>query len=102
MADESTGGSLDDALQDLDEVEIEEDITVDEVRESDGTLVANVIDDLVVTSAPEGSLIDETIDVVDLKGHLILEDEIITVYDADAHVVSREETIAIPLEEPAP
>jgi len=85
---------------DLDEVEIEEDITVDEVRENDGSLVATVIDDLVVTSAPEGSLVDETIDVVDLDGHLVLEDETVTLYDADANVISREETIAIPLEEP--
>jgi len=85
---------------DLDEVEIEEDISVDEVRENDGSLVATVIDDLVVTSAPEGSLVDETIDVVDLDGHLVLEDETVTLYDADANVISREETIAIPLEEP--
>ena len=85
---------------DFDEVEIEEDITVDEVRENDGSLVATVIDDLVVTSAPEGSLVDETIDVVDLDGRLVLEDETVTLYDADANVISREETIAIPLEEP--
>lgn len=95
-------GNLDAISDDLDQIEIDEDITVDEVRESDGTLVATVIDDLVVTSAPEGSLVDETIDIVDLEGHLILEDEIITVYDADARVISREETIAIPLEEPTP
>ena len=86
---------------DLGEVEIDEDITVDEVRENDGSLVATVIDDLVVTSAPEGSLVDETIDVVDLEGHLVLEDETVTLYDADANVISREETIAIPLEEPS-
>jgi hypothetical protein len=86
----------------LDQIEVEEDITIDEVRENDGTLVANVIDDLVVISAPEGSVVDETIDVVDLEGHLVVEEEIVTVYDADANVVSRDETISIPLEELAP
>jgi len=92
----------DDVVSELDQIEVDEDITIDEVRENDGTLVANVIDDLVVIAAPEGSVVDETIDVVDLEGHLILEEEIVTVYDADANVVSRDDTIAIPLEEPAP
>jgi hypothetical protein len=86
----------------LDQIEVEEDITIDEVRENDGTLVANVIDDLVVIAAPEGSVVDETIDVVDLEGHLVVEEEIVTVYDADANVVSRDETISIPLENLAP
>jgi hypothetical protein len=86
----------------LDQIEVEEDITIDEVRENDGTLVANVIDDLVVIAAPDGSVVDETIDVVDLEGHLVVEEEIVTVYDADANVVSRDETISIPLENLAP
>ena len=86
----------------LGQIEVEEDITIDEVRENDGTLVANVIDDLVVIAAPDGSVVDETIDVVDLEGHLVVEEEIVTVYDADANVVSRDETISIPLEELAP
>ena len=91
-----------DLVSELDQIEVEEDITIDEVRENDGTLVANVIDDLVVIAAPEGSVVDETIDVIDLEGHLIVEEEIVTVYDADANVVSRDETISIPLEELAP
>jgi hypothetical protein len=86
----------------LDQIEVEEDITIDEVRENDGTLVANVIDDLVVIAAPDGSVVDETIDIVDLEGHLVVEEEIVTVYDADANVVSRDETISIPLENLAP
>ena len=92
----------DDLVSELDQIEVEEDITIDEVRENDGTLVANVIDDLVVIAAPDGSVVDETIDVVDLEGHLVVEEEIVTVYDADANVVSRDETISIPLEELAP
>jgi hypothetical protein len=92
----------DEVGSEFDQIEVEEDITIDEVRENDGTLVANVIDDLVVIAAPEGSVVEETIDVVDLEGHLIVEEEIVTVYDADANVVSRDETIAIPIEELAP
>ena len=98
----SANETHDDLVSELDQIEVEEDITIDEVRENDGTLVANVIDDLVVIAAPEGSVVDETIDVVDLDGRIVVEEEILTVYDADANVVSRDETISIPLEEPAP
>ena len=98
-ANDDSGATI---ASELDQIEVEEDITIDEVRENDGTLVANVIDDLVVIAAPEGSVVDETIDVVDLEGHLVVEEEIVTVYDADANVVSRDETISIPLENLAP
>jgi len=98
----SANEAHDDLVDQLDQIEIEEDITIDEVRENDGTLVANVIDDLVVIAAPEGSVVDETIDVVDLDGRIVVEEEIVTVYDADANVVSHDETISIPLEELAP
>jgi len=98
----SANEAHDDLVDELDQIEIEEDITIDEVRENDGTLVANVIDDLVVIAAPEGSVVDETIDVVDLDGRIVVEEEIVTVYDADANVVSHDETISIPLEELAP
>jgi len=101
-ANEANDDLVSTIASELDQIEVEEDITIDEVRENDGTLVANVIDDLVVISAPEGSVVDETIDVVDLEGHLVVEEEIVTVYDADANVVSRDETISIPLEELAP
>lgn len=81
-----------------DDIEIGEDIQVEIVLDEDDNVLGTVIDDVVVASAPEGSLIDETIDVRDAEGNLIVEDEIVTVYDEDAHVVAKSETITLPIE----
>lgn len=81
-----------------DDIEIGEDIQVEIVLDEDDNVVGTVTDDIVVASAPEGSLIDETIDVRDADGNLIVEDEIVTVYDEDAHVVAKSETITLPIE----
>ena len=81
-----------------DDIEIGEDIQVEIVLDEDDNVVGTVTDDIVVASAPEGSLIDETIDVRDAEGNLIVEDEIVTVYDEDAHVVAKSETITLPIE----
>ena len=81
-----------------DDIEIGEDIQVEIVLDEDDNVVGTVTDDIVVASAPEGSLVDETIDVRDADGNLIVEDEIVTVYDEDAHVVAKSETITLPIE----
>ncbi len=81
-----------------DDIEIGEDIQVEIVLDENDNVLGTVTDDIVVASAPEGSLIDETIDVRDADGNLIVEDEIITVYDEDAHVVARSETVTLPIE----
>lgn len=81
-----------------DDIEIGEDIQVEVVLDEDGNVLGTVIDDVVVASAPEGSLVDETIDVFDAEGNLVVEDEIVTVYDEDAHVVATSETITLPIE----
>ena len=81
-----------------DDIEIGEDIQVEIVLDEDDNVLGTVTDDIVVASAPEGSLIDETIDVRDADGNLIVEDEIVTVYDEDAHVVAKSETITLPIE----
>ena len=81
-----------------DDIEIGEDIQVEIVLDQDDNVLGTVTDDVVVASAPEGSLIDETIDVRDAEGNLIVEDEIVTVYDEDAHVVAKSETITLPIE----
>ena len=81
-----------------DDIEIGEDIQVEVVVDENDNVVGTVTDDIVVASAPEGSLIDETIDVRDADGNLIVEDEIVTVYDEDAHVVAKSETITLPIE----
>ena len=81
-----------------DDIEIGEDIQVEIVLDEDDNVLGTVTDDIVVASAPEGSLVDETIDVRDADGNLIVEDEVVTVYDEDAHVVAKSETITLPIE----
>ena len=81
-----------------DDIEIGEDIQVEVVLDGNDNVLGTVTDDIVVASAPEGSLIDETIDVRDADGNLIIEDEIVTVYDEDAHVVAKSETVTLPIE----
>ena len=81
-----------------DDIEIGEDIEVEVVLDEDDKVIGTVTADLVVASASEGSFVDETIDVRDADGNLIVEDEIVTVYDADSHVVAKSETITLPLD----
>ena len=81
-----------------DDIEIGEDIQVEIVLDENDNVLGTVTDDVVVASAPEGSLVDETIDVRDADGNLIIEDEIVTVYDEDAHVVAKSETVTLPIE----
>jgi cell division septation protein DedD len=81
-----------------DEIEIGEEVDVEVVRDEDGEVIGAVVDDVVVATGPEGSVVDETIDVLDNEGRLLMEDETVSVYDADAQLVSKEETVAIALE----
>jgi hypothetical protein len=80
------------------EIEIGEEIDVEVVRDDAGGLLGTVVDDVVVATGPEGSVVDETIDVLDSDGRLLLEDETVSVYDADARLISKEETVAVALE----
>ena len=81
-----------------DDIEIGEDIEIAVVLDADGAVVGSVVDDLVVASGPEGSVVDETIDVLDADGNLLMEDEKISVYDADSNLVAQEETVILPLD----
>ena len=82
-----------------DDIEIGEEVDVEVVLDADGDAVGAVVDDIVVATGPDGSIVDETIDVLDAEGHLLLEDETVSVYDADANLVSQEETVAVALDE---
>lgn len=82
-----------------DDIEIGESVDIEVVVDEAGEAVGAVVDDVVVASGPEGSIVDETIDVLDNEGHLLMEDETVSVYDADAKLVAQEETIAIALDE---
>jgi len=81
-----------------DDIEIGEDIEVEVVLDADGSVIGTVVDDVVVATGPQGSIVDETIDVFDASGALVVEDEIVSVYDEDANLVAKDETIAIALE----
>jgi len=76
-----------------DAIEIGEDVEIDVLVDEDGNPLGAIIDDVVVASMPEGSVVDETIDVLDADGRVILEDEKVQVYDADANLIAESETI---------
>jgi hypothetical protein len=82
-----------------DDIEIGEEVDIEVLLDQDGETVGAVVDDIVVATGPDGSIVDETIDVLDADGHLLLEDETVSVYDADANLVAQEETVAIALDE---
>jgi hypothetical protein len=81
-----------------DDIEIGEEVDVELVLDEQGDAIGAVVDDVVVATGPDGSIVDETIDVLDAEGHLLMEDETVSVYDADAQLISQEETIAIALD----
>ncbi len=82
-----------------DDIEIGEEVDVEMVNDANGAVIGAVVDDVVVATGPDGSIVDETIDVLDSEGNLLMEDEIVSVYDADANLVAQEETVAIALDE---
>jgi hypothetical protein len=81
-----------------DDIEIGEEVDVQVVLDEQGEAIGAVVDDIVVATGPDGSIVDETIDVLDSEGHLLLEDETVSVYDADANLIAQEETVAIALD----
>lgn len=74
-------------------IEIGEDVEIDVLVDADGEAVGAVVDDVVVATGPGGSIVDETVDVLDADGNLLLEDEIVKVYDADAQLVAEGEQV---------
>jgi len=81
-----------------DDIEIGEDVEVTVVEDADGEVIGTIVDDVVVATGPDGSVVDETIDVFDANGALIVEDETISVYNDDAQLVAKEETLSIALD----
>ena len=81
-----------------DDIEVGEDIEVSVVLDEAGNPLGAVVDDLIVATGPGGTIVDETVDVLDAEGHLLMEDEVVSVYDADANLVAQEEFVTIPLD----
>lgn len=75
------------------EVEIGEDVEIAVLLDENGNPLGAVVDDLIVATGVEGSIVDETIDIFDADGNLVLEDETVSVYDADGQLLISEETI---------
>ncbi|MFM8352389.1 MAG: hypothetical protein ACKN9D_15160 [Actinomycetales bacterium] len=83
-----------------DGTEIGRSVDIDVVVDAAGNPVGAVVDDLIVATTPEGSITDETIDILDADGDLLVEDETVTVYDADGQVIARDETIIAAIDPP--
>jgi hypothetical protein len=76
-------------------IEIGEDVEIDVVVDEDGNPIGAVVDDVVVATGPGGSIVDETVDVLDADGNVVLEDEVVQVYDADANLIAESEEITV-------
>jgi len=91
-------GIVGNEIVDPNEIEVGDDLSVNIVLDENGQVVGAVADELIVATGPNGSIVDEIIDVLDADGDLVMEDEIITIYDADGNAIARDEEIRIPLE----
>ena len=85
-------------IVDPNEIEVGDDLSIDIVLDENGEVVGAVADEIIVATGPQGSIVDEIIDVLDADGGLVIEDEIISIYDADGNLIARDEEIRIPLE----
>ncbi len=91
-------GIVGNEIEDPNEIEVGDDLSVNIVLDENGQVVGAVADEIIVATGPNGSIVDEIIDVLDADGDLVMEDEIITIYDADGNAIARDEEIRIPLE----
>ena len=90
-------GIVEKEIVDSNEIEVGDDLSVNIILDENDQVVGAVADEVIVATWPDGSVVDEIIDVLDADGKLVIEDETMTVYDTDANVMSREEEIRIPL-----
>jgi hypothetical protein len=80
------------------EIEVGDDLTIDVIVDENDVVMGAIADEVIVVTGENGSIVDETIDVLDPDGAVLMEDEKISVYDADANLVAETETIAIALD----
>ena len=85
-------------IVDPNEIEVGDDLSINIVLDENGEVVGAIADEIIVATGPQGSIVDEIIDVLDADGDLVIEDEIISIYDADGNLIARDEEIRIPLE----
>jgi hypothetical protein len=71
-----------------DDIEVGESIEVTELVDDDGNLLGTVVDDVMVVTSEDGTIVEETIDVFDADGNLVAEEDVVDVYDADGNLVA--------------
>jgi len=82
-----------------DDIEIGEDLQIDVVVDANDVKIGEVLQiDVVVAQDSGGSIVDETIDVLDKDGNLIFEEENISVYDDEGNLVAQDEIVIRPLD----
>lgn len=81
------------ATDSTDSIEIGEDIEVEVVLDENDEIIGAVVDDLLVATGPEGTIVDEKIDILDADGTIVVEDEIIDIYGADGELIAETEII---------
>ena len=78
-----------------DDIEIGESIEVSEIIDESGEVIGVVVDDVLVVTGEEGSVVEETVDVFDAEGNLVAEEDVVDVYDADGNLVAEAGEIMI-------
>ncbi|MDQ5974183.1 MAG: hypothetical protein QG661_1392 [Actinomycetota bacterium] len=82
-----------------DSIEIGESVDIEVVFDDEGDVVGAVVDDVIVATGPGGSIVDETVDILDDQGNVLIEDETVSVFDEDANLIAQEETVAVALDD---
>jgi len=71
-----------------DDIEIGESVEITELVDDDGKVIGTVVDDVMVVTSEDGSIVEETVDVFDSAGNLVAEEDVVDVYDADGNLVA--------------
>ena len=71
-----------------DDIEVGESIEITELVGDDGEVLGTVVDDVVVITGEDGSIVEETVDVFDAEGNLVAEEDVVDVYDADGNLIA--------------
>jgi hypothetical protein len=71
-----------------DDIEVGESIEVTELVDADGQVLGTVVDDVIVVTGDDGSIVEESVDVYDAAGNLIAEEDVVDVYDADGNLLA--------------
>jgi hypothetical protein len=71
-----------------DDMEVGESIEVTELVDADGQVLGTVVDDVIVVTGDDGSIVEESVDVYDAAGNLIAEEDVVDVYDADGNLLA--------------